>query len=287
MSENKKLPRRRAISEAEIDAEERALERAVQDPKLIEGVYNYCDRWCERCPLTARCLLFKLDRGRPARRGAGSSERQSQDLHNEEFWDELATSFALAMRVIRREAKKRGIDFDAPGALANAEETARARREHAAREGRVLHRSAVAYIKTAKALMDRLPEEMAEIEQALATQVRLGAGNPHAVAAEIRDAWQVVQWYLWMVDVKLQRAFSSRVSHALEAPGTSTRDADGSAKVALIAIDRSIAAWARLRSHFSGEADAILDLLVQLDRLRHAAERDFPHARAFKRPGFD
>jgi hypothetical protein len=25
---------------------------------FIVGVYNYCDRWCERCPFTSRCRLF-------------------------------------------------------------------------------------------------------------------------------------------------------------------------------------------------------------------------------------
>jgi hypothetical protein len=63
--------------------------------------------------------------------------------------------------------------------------------------------------------------------------------------------------------------------------------AAGSAKVALAAIDRSVAAWARLRERLDGETDAILDLLVRLERLRRATEREFPQARAFKRPGFD
>ena len=25
---------------------------------FIVGVYNYCDRWCERCLLTSRCRVF-------------------------------------------------------------------------------------------------------------------------------------------------------------------------------------------------------------------------------------
>ncbi|MCB0550950.1 MAG: hypothetical protein KDD19_25495 [Phaeodactylibacter sp.] len=24
----------------------------------IPGIYNYCDRWCERCSFTSRCLLY-------------------------------------------------------------------------------------------------------------------------------------------------------------------------------------------------------------------------------------
>jgi len=28
---------------------------------FIVGVYNYCNRWCERCPLTSRCRVFVED----------------------------------------------------------------------------------------------------------------------------------------------------------------------------------------------------------------------------------
>ena len=30
----------------------------TDNPNLISGIHNYCDRWCERCPLTARCLVY-------------------------------------------------------------------------------------------------------------------------------------------------------------------------------------------------------------------------------------
>jgi hypothetical protein len=65
------------------------------------------------------------------------------------------------------------------------------------------------------------------------------------------------------------------------------KDSDGSAKVALIAIDRSIAAWGQMREHFPQRRDDILDILVHLDRLRRKTETLFPDARAFVRPGFD
>jgi hypothetical protein len=65
------------------------------------------------------------------------------------------------------------------------------------------------------------------------------------------------------------------------------RDCDGSAKIALMAVDRSIAAWATLRKAVADEADTILDFMVLLDRLRRGMEKAFPDARAFVRPGFD
>jgi len=62
---------------------------------------------------------------------------------------------------------------------------------------------------------------------------------------------------------------------------------DGSAKVALIGIDRSIGAWEKLQGHFKEKKDNILHILLHLDRLRCKTEQEFPNARSFKRPGFD
>src|SRR6185295_1911814 len=39
----------------------RAFDRLIaraSDPRLIPGVYNYCDARCPRCPFTTRCLVY-------------------------------------------------------------------------------------------------------------------------------------------------------------------------------------------------------------------------------------
>ena len=34
------------------------VKRLAKNPNFISGIHNYCDRWCERCPFTARCMNF-------------------------------------------------------------------------------------------------------------------------------------------------------------------------------------------------------------------------------------
>jgi hypothetical protein len=64
-------------------------------------------------------------------------------------------------------------------------------------------------------------------------------------------------------------------------------DSDGSAKVALIGIERSIGAWARLRELLPKKADSILPIMLHLEHLLRATEQEFPKAQSFVRPGFD
>ena len=65
------------------------------------------------------------------------------------------------------------------------------------------------------------------------------------------------------------------------------KDSDGSAKVSLIGIDCSMAAWGELRNVFPIQGKETLDMLVHLDGLRKRVEKAFPDAREFIRPGFD
>jgi hypothetical protein len=284
MSQKRKPSPRPTPTAAEIDADADTLDQLAGDPNLISGIYNYCDRWCERCAFTARCLSYKMDRATAHRRAADGGQAEAD---RQSFWDDIARSFALARRLVEREAHKHGVDLDSADALVEAEREERQRRRAAAREGNALHHAATAYWKSAKVLLEHLRPELDLAAAELRAQARLGAGHPEEIASEIGEGLEVVQWYMFFIDVKLQRAVASRVDRARDGDDGFPNDADGSAKVALVAIDRTIGAWARLRGHLTTRADAILDLLVQLERLRRAVEHEFPTARTFLRPGLD
>jgi hypothetical protein len=99
----------------------------------------------------------------------------------------------------------------------------------------------------------------------------------------LRDAARIVARYGFFVSGKIYRAL---ISLARPHDGDSL-DANGSAKAALVALERSHSAWlalsaAKLVPPASAEA-----LLSDLVWLRLEVERVFPHARSFIRPGFD
>jgi hypothetical protein len=94
----------------------------------------------------------------------------------------------------------------------------------------------------------------------------------------------VVGWYRMLIAIKIHRAFSSR---ALGAGGESVfrSDADGSAKVALIGMERSRAAFRQMaRPDRQIQARGLAERLA---RLQAMLEERFPDARAFARPGLD
>ena len=98
---------------------------------------------------------------------------------------------------------------------------------------------------------------------------------------------EIIHWYQHFIYVKLMRAVRGTLGNAEEEWGDFPKDSDGSAKVALIAIGRSMAAWGHMRQFFLSHQDQIMDIIVLLERLRNRTETIFPEARKFVRPGFD
>ena len=117
-------------------------------------------------------------------------------------------------------------------------------------------------------------------------EMGLSGHNPEREVMDLKNCVDVVRWYQCQINVKLVRALMQEEQQDDGEDGFPS-DSDGSAKVGLIGIDRSIAAWIEMCEQFPDERDGIIDVLVLLDRIRKRTEQDFPRARSFVRPGFD
>lgn len=257
----------------------------VENPNFISGIYNYCDRWCERCPLTSRCMTYAMEERRRRRRGL---DRQSHDITHEAFWDEFSERLQLAFKMLVQIAEERGLDLESVDVEEEMEEQ---RRDQESARKHDCARASEVYTEMVDQWFDANKELFEEKEDELNMKVRVAVGDPVREAAAIKEAMKVIQWYNFQIHVKLMRALQGRRQEQrdLELWGevSNDKDSDGSAKVALIGIDRSMAAWATLHKHFPEEEASILKLLVHLERLRRNTEQEFPNARAFVRPGFD
>ncbi|MCB0805082.1 MAG: hypothetical protein KDC05_04735 [Bacteroidales bacterium] len=257
----------------------------ADNPNHIQGIYNYCDRWCERCQFTSKCLLYATEK-----EDEDLNDPETYDIQNEKFWNKIHESFQLTLELIRDEAEKMGIDLD--NIPEDPEETLRQEEQIKRIEKHPLIKKAHNYFNTVHDWLDKSQPlfEKKEDELNETQRMELEGEDPLLDAINITDATEVIKWYFMQIQVKLSRAFSSREMDELEGFDDDEdilNDGDGSAKVALLGIDRSIAAWGALIRYFPEEENNILDFLVILEQLRKGVEKEFPKARGFKRPGFD
>lgn len=258
------------------------LKRA-KNPDNIPGIYNYCDRWCERCPFTSRCLNREL-----------SSEREKElakfDVSNKEYWDGIGKIFEDTLKLIFHVAEKQGIDLTKIAEDENSADVQKGKDAHEVAKNHLVAVTANQYTKLTDTFFKENRVAFQRKEDELNQQLQLGVNEQvvHKLAAEIKDLLEIIDWYTPQIWVKLMRALTGKIEgeewadeHGFQ------RDSDGSAKVALIGIDRSLAAWGKLHDMFPEKSDEIISFLLHLDKLRKSVEQEFPHARAFKRPGFD
>jgi len=256
------------------------VKRLAMNPELIAGIYNYCDRWCERCPFTSRCMNYAMGEER------GTSS-ESHALQSQEFWDEMSSVCKLTLDLLRESAAEHGIDIDDLDMDGAAEENARLEKRA---DGNPIASAAMAYMEATYKWLESAKERFKEkgLGLQLEADLELPGSDPESDAGQISDAVDVVSWYHTMIYPKVMRAIQQDADDkAWEEENGFPKDSDGSAKVALISIDRSIGAWGVLLEHFPDAEDDVLGMLVRLERMRKAIEREFPDARAFQRPGFD
>ena len=103
--------------------------------------------------------------------------------------------------------------------------------------------------------------------------------------AMLADCLEVIQWYQYLLEVKLMRALMSQNDE--EEEQSNPYDSRGNAKLLLVSIERNIGAWGYMYQKFKEDEDEILDMLICLQRLSGNIEQTFPEARAFIRPGLD
>jgi len=254
------------------------LLKLAADPKYIPGIYNYCDRWCERCPFTSRCLNCEI-----VERQFGNLEENDQ--FNAAFWQRFSEMLHDTLELVRETARERGIDLDA------IERDAGGRSDDVDERSPALHLIAHAskhYAASVDSWFDSNVDLFAEKERGL-NRIRIATSgvDPAAEAVGINDATEIVQWYQHQIHVKLRRGIESARNEKEDADDGFPKDSDGSAKVALIGLDRSIAAWKMLFSYFPGQQQPILNFVASLESIRRRVEAQFPQARAFVRPGLD
>ena len=80
--------------------------KLLDNPDFISGIYNYCDRWCERCKMTSKCSLYASEQIVDKEfEGSGYTEQEM-------FFKKLESAFSMTFQLIERASAEQGIDLN-------------------------------------------------------------------------------------------------------------------------------------------------------------------------------
>ena len=215
------------------------------DQGFIVGIYNYCDRWCERCAFTSRCRVF-ADGAKYDAMAAGALKTvfetppHASDVRETPGWLDEALSEVDVTNI------NTVPDSPLPARLAEIAERADAYRR--------------------------------DVWQWLEA-TRSDSRN------DINHPLSTISWFSSLIGAKVCRAVNGFAE--FDGDREFPPDHEGSCKVALIGIDRSITAWNDLVSVDRATRQLAESFIAKLEQLRGDLEHLIPRARAFVRPGFD
>ena len=214
---------------------------------FIISVFNYCDRWCERCALTSHCRLFAHVR------------------------DEAATG-AVPLREHFPPAPPKWIEdvFE---------------EMHAFAAGPLTHGELCTWQPPLSAAHQEVYERAkAYCVWAHGCTGSLGARQPES-RHDAPDPVAVILWFSSLNASTIRRALTGLAE--FDGYRDVPPDHEGAAKMALIGIERSTDAWRQLVGERRLSAAQARPCLQELEWLRDRLEAAIPGARAFVRPGFD
>ena len=222
----------------------------------IDSIFNYCDRWCEKCSFTSKCRSYAISENEPKTDGT-------------ELFEYLSKVFKATMIMLDKMMKEMGIDLKELEKI-ELPERSDPKKHPLYKKVYALSGSMHDWLKENK------PGEFpGETEIVSPDEIR---------NTRFHESIEVIYWYNFFISAKIFRALGGM---EYDDEDEIQNDSNGSAKIALISIDRLIGAWSVVMENMKDHEDTILKFLIGLADVRKYAESTFPNARKFMRPGFD
>jgi hypothetical protein len=256
----------------------------MTDSRYIDFISAYCDRWCERCAFTERCSLFAVhaatamcdgDHEEAMELAVGRAPSEEGELEEEDLsaWIDEVNAHSSPTPAEAAACDRAMAERDARLDCTSIMQTARAYTVLAAR-----------WLRSQSAPLKAEARSAPALRQGSGPALRGGSPDP----AQLLEALEIVEWDCLLIPVKLRRALHGldEVARGEDLDDDFVRDdANGTAKLSLLCIDRSETAWRVIAEWSDNEFAAIF--AEQLAQLRTEIEAVFPNARCFIRPGLD
>lgn len=158
--------------------------------KFIDGIYNYCDRWCERCTFTSRCRNYE---------STGNLKPEELDMNNKAFWKNISSNFDKEILLLYKMAEERGIDLN----NISEEETKEYEQKKSFIDNEIKKHILIKLCKkyeqaTMPFFKKQISEELVEKTRELVSQLHIGMKTEEDVVhtmAGLGDCEEVIRWY--------------------------------------------------------------------------------------------
>jgi len=226
--------------------------------RRIPEIQNYCNRWCQRCPLAHRCGVYQVINSANEDISVLAEGTEPSEEENDNIFQDFNPEASAALEEVKKEQEKR--------APLNLHENALMQNF---KQWNAHYEKLLAYLQ-----YDLLKEYLSK--PILRKQKE----------QEIDNAFSVLYRYKDFLGPKLTRALGGKHDY-VEGLELLQSDWNGTAKISLLVLSDICLATEKLLQYY-GESEQKLIRFWQLSQnLRDQMRHEFPYALSFTRPGFD
>jgi hypothetical protein len=269
---------------------------AIDAQGFIPGVYNYCDRRCERCRFVRQCRVGIVDVDDIGEAedavGSGKVEDMKERLHKLMSMPPKSEDDGADEDLDDDDDESFNLDFDPndlepdPDYEKEQAEIRRKTKEHPLTNmGSTYTMMVGEWLKPREAGLKASGVSLYRTDELGFT----GARTPESLV--LSEALDEILWFKYMLHIKCQRAVSGKI----EDPdwlldmgiGPIQSDWNGTAKLAIEIVQRCQQAWTTVAELLPETADDIMPILELLRRIGEELKKEFPDTERFVRAGWD
>ena len=247
------------------------LKKLAKSDKYISGIYNYCDRWCEKCAYTDKCLSFELSKSQPL--------KEDVSIDNKKFWKDLEKSFKMVKDMLNEYMKDHGIE--PPSDEENEKISLEMKKIDEDINSNPIIKESRSYTKASGQLLkqnDYFTNELNSVGEDEESNEKI---------RKLQDCVEIILFYNSLIYVKLARSLHTYYSVDSDEQIEMEEDKLVSAKIAVVAVERSMLAWHFILENFTKDTNKVADIILHLNKIKQGIEKTIPHVINYKRPYFD
>lgn len=258
--------------------------------RLIPGIFNYCDRWCERCDYRDRCRLFQSETERNIRHILND-----EDPHDPEIVaGDIKESLEDALEMLKAQMEIEGIteeDFEDIEEIADEDsqyifDDFDDERGEVTESGKIV-RTSHPLALLADAFYKAVIDYYEKIKSALAQ-------NPDDIEPDddpLYEELKILMWYSPQISVKIRLCAGSKAKLENEKDEDDiefeTEMMNINSRIAFTGMEKCLTSLQKIYNIETHHQDDVLSLLASIKKMKDGFEEEFPAVHTFKRPYFD
>ncbi len=270
---------------------------APDEQGYIVGVFNYCDRRCERCRFVRQCRVGAVDVDDVGEDGCEVADERPEDLR-----ERMMKLMGMDPSDLEDDEEdsddedgedRHKLDYDPEDMEPDPEEERRQVQVRDRMAAHPLSNMAWTYMEMVGEWIEpreeMLKKKGVSVHRKMELDIDIALRTPEILM--LSEAFEEIFWFQHMLHVKCQRALHGKIE---DPEWMRTLDMDplqsdwnGTAKLAIEIANRSMDAWEMVVELMPEEADDILPMLELLRRIHAELLQEFPNAQLFIRAGFD